>query len=1268
MLFINILQNIFTKIYNIANQITNNLVPVQPIYFKICLTLQTYFVKPTKFQFMNLIKWSLCAVICTVSLGLYSQSKVYGTVIESGSKEPLISAGVTVYKGTDRVGGAPTDFDGNFSINLDPGKYNVEISYSGKKQMIKDVVISSGKATKLNIDFDSQVDLGIVIEVVYKKPIIETDKTTQGKTISSEQIENLGTRNINNIVATVSGASSVDGGGISIRGARPEGTVFFLDGVRINGRAPNAADLEEINVIKGGLDPQFGDVTGGVIGLTTKGPSSKFTGGIEGETSNGLDPYGYTFINGNLSGPIYKKDGRSVVGFRLSGQFTELKDDDPPAYGEYFASQSTIDRLSSDPISLYKGTRIASGLFLKEGDDINLEKYNLNDRNRAVDMTGKLDFKPSTNVDFTLSGTYSTVADRFVPGSDYIGSGSWQLLNWVNNPTSDAQTIRGNLRIRHRLGKLVDLKSLSEKELSEKKLSNIQNAYYTIQLGYQNRTGETQDFRHRDRFFDYGYVGNFDRQWTPVRNQEDIHVGFVPLVNSFSAEGSTNPIFARYNKFLPDNPFNIEAYNAFNSNISNVFNTIWSGLSSNVGSVYDNYNKFDNDLISAQITSGFDFLPGGSSKKGRHNIQFGVLVDQSVNRNYTVNPFNLWTIGRLYANQHIIGVNDSMIAYYDSLGLPIFVNDVDIADGAKFYKELRKVIYPNLKTDAELDSVIRVHANIDGLRPDQLSLGMFSASELTEQSIIGYNGYDYLGNKLSRGTKFEDFFLKRDANGNRTYDVAAFSPIYAAGFIGDKFIYKDIIFRIGGRVDYYDANTKVLRDPYSLYGIVGAKPFHEINGGPKPSTIGDDFKTYVTTEGSKTVRAYRDGDQWYFPNGTPANNSRDIFGDNNLVNPVYLRPEEKDRTIRGKNFGIDNINESFEDYKPQVNWMPRIAFSFPISDAANFFAHYDVVVQRPTSNQFVSPLAYNYFDISGRTPSANGNLRPSRKIDYEVGFQQKITENSALEMSAYYNELRDMIQITTLSKVAIVGAYDTYRNLDFGTVKGFNFSYDLRRINNFELNVAYTLQFADGTGSDPNSQSGLTGRGFNIRNIFPFSYDERHRIAVTGDYRYGSGKQYNGPRIAGFDLFANMGLNLQLVTASGRPYSPGLTAVRFDGSGYKGSINGARLPWNNNVDMRIDKDIKLSKNPNNNFSLQVYFRVQNLFDSKSVIGLYRGSGDPRDDGYLKSSRGLNELNTNTQTYGADRLQFFTDAYNWTLLNPDNFILPRRIYIGAVFGF
>lgn len=55
-------------------------------------------------------------------------------------------------------------------------------------------------------------------------------------------------------------------------------------------------------------------------------------------------------------------------------------------------------------------------------------------------------------------------------------------------------------------------------------------------------------------------------------------------------------------------------------------------------------------------------------------------------------------------------------------------------------------------------------------------------------------------------------------------------------------------------MDYYDANTKVIKDQYSLYDILGTEVFHAKEGTVKPGTIGDDFKVYLS---KKVVRMLR---------------------------------------------------------------------------------------------------------------------------------------------------------------------------------------------------------------------------------------------------------------------------------------------------------------------------------------------------------------------------------------------------------------------------
>ena len=125
-----------------------------------------------------------------------------------------------------------------------------------------------------------------------------------------------------------------------------------------------------MQVITGGIEAKYGDVTGGIISITTKGPSQKFSGGVELRLLNSWIHYGYNLISANLSGPILRKKStnESIIGFRFSGQYIDRGDDNPRAFGVYRATESAIDRIESDPIELFNGSPISSAERLEEGD------------------------------------------------------------------------------------------------------------------------------------------------------------------------------------------------------------------------------------------------------------------------------------------------------------------------------------------------------------------------------------------------------------------------------------------------------------------------------------------------------------------------------------------------------------------------------------------------------------------------------------------------------------------------------------------------------------------------------------------------------------------------------------------------------------------------------------------------------------------------------------------------------------------------------------
>ena len=353
----------------------------------------------------------------------------------------------------------------------------------------------------------------------------------------------------------------------------------------------------------------------------------------------------------------------------------------------------------------------------------------------------------------------------------------------------------------------------------------------------------------------------------------------------------------------------------------------------------------------------------------------------------------------------------------------------------------------------------------------------------------------------------------------------------------------------------------------------------------------------------------------------------------------------------------------------------------PISDEALFFAHYDIITKRPTSGIQMDPLDYLFIQTKGLNPISNPNLKPEKTVDYELGFQQKLNSSSSLKISAYYSEVRDLVQAFRFTEAYPV-SYISYNNLDFGTTKGITLSYDLRRSTNIRLRANYTLQFANGTGSTSTSALALVSSGYpNLRTLNPLSYDQRHAIKINVDYRYGDGKEYNGPkirkRIKGTDkvreinLLQNMGLNVSMNTGSGVPYSrsSNIYSGVFGGTALlQGQPNGSRLPWQFWIDARIDKDImvKLTKKAEGKKQkigfINIYLEVNNILNTKNVRTVYRSTGNPDDDGYLAAPEFQQAINSNI-----DALSFI-DMYKTRVEYPYNYSLPRRIHLGVSFSF
>jgi outer membrane receptor protein involved in Fe transport len=351
--------------------------------------------------------------------------------------------------------------------------------------------------------------------------------------------------------------------------------------------------------------------------------------------------------------------------------------------------------------------------------------------------------------------------------------------------------------------------------------------------------------------------------------------------------------------------------------------------------------------------------------------------------------------------------------------------------------------------------------------------------------------------------------------------------------------------------------------------------------------------------------------------------------------------------------------------------MPRVSFSFPISDVANFYAHYDIYVQRPTSG--INATAYDYFFLSQNAQGTinNPNLKPQKTFDYEVGFQQKLSKSSALTITAFYKERKDMITVVPLL-YAYPTTYYSYGNRDFSTTKGSTVLYDLRATNHLTMGIAYTLQFAEGTGSTPSSGRGLLGSlveaGLpNLRYVTSADFDSRHNIIANIDYRFNDGE---GPSIGKLKVFQNSGIHVIGRARSGEPYTRYTNA---QGNTVMGGVNGSRIPWHYGVDLRLDKDFALSfgnrqKNapegikPKKPMYLKAILQVNNLLNTREILGVYGYTGKPDDNGYLTSTFGAQYVPQQTDP------QSYTDLYKIQINNPNNLNYARAISLALEFNF
>ena len=272
----------------------------------------------------------LALLLVAGALPALAQGRISGTVTDAQTGETLIGVNLIV-QGT--AFGAATDVDGRYVIDdLRPGQYNIRASYLGyETTLFTGIRVRDGETTTLDVELNEAVlCTEDEVLVIGERPLIDVEQSSSAVSIGRESIELAPVSDVQEVISGQVGVVS-DPTGLYIRGGRANETGYFVDGVSAKdplagtgfGLDIGSNAFQEIEVTTGGIGAEVGDVTSGVVSVTTQDGGDTFSGFFAHKRDNfgGLNEgwdsnFREDIYEFNFGGPIV----RQRLTFFVSGQ------------------------------------------------------------------------------------------------------------------------------------------------------------------------------------------------------------------------------------------------------------------------------------------------------------------------------------------------------------------------------------------------------------------------------------------------------------------------------------------------------------------------------------------------------------------------------------------------------------------------------------------------------------------------------------------------------------------------------------------------------------------------------------------------------------------------------------------------------------------------------------------------------------------------------------------------------------------------------------
>ena len=1113
----------------------------------------------------------LTGFIAATVLWAGDTGKIKGVVQDSKSKQPLVGARIEV-EGTTL--GAVSRPDGSFHIlNVPPGTYTVKAVYIGYQTVLQtDIRINADVTAEANFNLaEAPIEMA-PIEVSGRK-VIDKYETANLRRISTEQIKNMPVKNVDELLATQVGFVTKNNE-LHVRGGRAGEVLYMVDGVATRdplgglgavkgGMSISSQNIEEVSVLKGGFDAEYGNTQSAIINIVTKeGNPTSTKGYFEFLTDDfgdsKLNKYSFNTdrVELQLNGPdpLISKHLLPALGIKFLGDkltyvvsFDAFKTNGFAPINKYAPSHLQRQFRQDDLFSWSK--------FGFHGTGIKVPERMYNQYTGSVKLAYKA--TPSKKLVFSYKRDVSRYSLFFNPSYETRGEiDLWQYRYAAANvPQYQEERKLLSLQYTHNVSR---------------------NTFYDIQLskfdydflqqpGDPNNPGGGSvpgDYLFRDEWERYTDI-NGNGVWDGAEKFWDINGnGKYDIGEPFmDSNKEKNGIWDPGEPFTDRNGNGVfePGVDDFNANLQDLSGDgLWNGAEPFVDT--DSNGRFDPERASIAFgAAGIDlpepFLDGDINLGEPFTDVDGNAIYEEREPFIDLAPKNgVWEPGEPWTERIF---ND----YYDQ------VLDKFITCLCPDNNDLNRNGRYDGPNDLWAAGVPFVDRNKNG-KFDEKNNTWDPGEPYTD--LNGNGQWDNADGFFDRGGERRQYYQNRH------------STLWTLKFDLTSQIRKEHEFKSGALIEYNRLYYADIRYPYERYtgAIVDNGPWQEHGL----------FRNFYVREPTRGAMYIQDKLEY----GT-------MIAKLGLRYDFYLQSEDiyqLEEEIREQQ---RLTRETIVRGRNKVS--PRLGVSYPITDKAKVYFNYGHFYQLP---EFQFIYARGTQGSTAARLVGNFNLDFQKTVSYELGIQYAISDVYRLDLSGFYKDIYGLLNTRQVTS----GTFSTnfYDNNDYGRSRGLEVQLDKTYGNYVSGYVNYQYAFAYGKNSAEVSNYYASAAG-GVDKIplqeYPLDWDVRHQITVNTDILINKGDH---PYLFGARMPDNWGINILWQYRTGYPFTP---TREFPGEyiflvgAQDPPKNSKRTPATSKVDLRFHKDFSIWK-----LDYSFSFWVNNVFNKKNVTTVYPNTGRP----------------------------------------------------------